>query len=306
MSKPNHSKTSFGEGAPYCAAPDSELRAPTSLMGPLSCDTHAHICGPEAKFAYSDKRIYSPPDALAETYITLLKTLRLERCVLVQPSVYGTNNTVMLQAMGSIARAGIACRAVAVVDPSITDEELNTMHGAGVRGIRFNLVDMADPKSGPPLDEIRAICERTATRGWHTEFLIHVDDYPNLDEMLAGFPTDIVIGHCGYVRLGGPQTNNGFQAMLRLAQAGKCWIKLTGPYRISKGDLPYVEAGKFAHAALTAAPNRVLWGTDWPHVMVTKNMPNDADLCDLIYHWVSDSETRRKLLVENPARLYGF
>jgi predicted TIM-barrel fold metal-dependent hydrolase len=136
--------------------------------------------------------------------------------------------------------------------------------------------------------------------------LIHADDYPDFDTRFGDFPTEIAVGHMGYLRPGRDSTNDGFGGMLRLAEAGRCWIKLTGPYRISPGDLPYPEADEFARAIVEAAPKRVLWGTDWPHVMVAKPMPNDADLCDLLVQWIPNPATRRRILVDNPAELYGF
>ncbi|MDH3231024.1 MAG: amidohydrolase family protein [Alphaproteobacteria bacterium] len=295
-----------GSAAPYCAPPDPELRAPAVPMGPLSCDCHAHICGPVAAYAYADERIYTPPDALPPAYLELRQTLGVARAVLVQPSVYGTDNTVMLEALREMAAAGLQCRGVAVVDATVTEAELEAMHEAGVRGLRFNLVDLADPGKGPPLEAIRASCERIAPRGWHAEFLIHVDDYPDFDARFGDFPTDIVIGHMGYLRPGQDATSDGFAGMLRLAASGRCWVKLTAPYRISAGDLPYAEAGAFARAVVAAAPGRVVWGTDWPHVMVSKPMPNDADLCDLLFQWVPNPAARRRILVDNPAALYDF
>ncbi len=289
-----------------CAPPDPELRSPAAPMGPLSCDTHAHICGPESRYAYADERIYTPPDALLPDYLNLLEALGVERAVLVQPSVYGTDNTVMLSAMREATAAGMQCRGVAVADGSVSEGELDDMHEAGVRGLRFNLVDVADPGKGAPLAAIRALCERVAPRGWHAEFLIHVDDYPAFDTEFADFPTDIVVGHTGYLRPGQDASCDGFTAMLRLAAAGKCWVKITAPYRISPGDLPYRQAGEFARAVVAAAPDRVVWGTDWPHVKLDKPMPNDADLCDLFFQWIADGPTRRRILVDNPAELYGF
>ncbi|MCZ6483579.1 MAG: amidohydrolase family protein, partial [Alphaproteobacteria bacterium] len=148
--------------------------------------------------------------------------------------------------------------------------------------------------------------ERIKGLGWHVEFLIHVDGHPGFDAMFADFPTDIVIGHMGYMRPGRDMNEAGFEAMVRLASAGRCWVKLTGPYRISAGDLPYGEVTPVARALLEAAPGRVIWGTDWPHVMVTKPMPNDGDLCDLLADWVPDADLRKRVLVDNPAELYGF
>ncbi len=294
------------DSAPHCAPPDSELRAPARPMAAQSCDCHAHVCGPEARFPYAAERIYTPPDALPDTYLALLRTLGVTRAVLVQPSVYGTDNAAMLAGMRTLQAAGLTSRGVAVVDAGVGEAELDALHAAGVRGLRFNLVDLADPRVGPPLAAIRQLCERIAPRFWHAEFLIHVDDYPDFEARFGDFPTDIVVGHMGYLRPGRDADDKGFRGMLRLAEAGRCWVKLTAPYRISAGDLPYPEAAAFARAIVAAAPHRAVWGTDWPHVMVKKAMPNDADLCDLLPGWVPDAALRRRILVDNAAELYGF
>jgi predicted TIM-barrel fold metal-dependent hydrolase len=275
-------------------------------MGALSCDCHAHICGPEHEYAYAARRIYTPPDALVPEYHALLSALGVERAVLVQPSVYGTDNTVMLRAMEDLQQTGVACRGVAVLDDVVPEQRLDELHAAGIRGLRFNLVDVVEAGEGPAPAAIRGLCDRIARLGWHAEFLIHVDDYPDLDDLFADFPVEIVVGHVGYCRRGSTVDSPGFAAMLRLARAGRCWVKLTGPYRISAGDLPYVEAADFACAAVEAAPSRVIWGTDWPHVMVSKAMPNDAELCDLLDDWVSEPAQRQRILVDNPAALYSF
>jgi len=291
----------------YCAPPDRNLRAPAVPMGALSCDCHAHICGPESRYAYSDDRIYTPPDALLPDYLKQLEILGVARSVLVQPSIYGSDNTVMLGAMREMSSAGIACRGVAVVEDSVTDTDLDDLHQAGVRGLRFNLVDVVDTAGNASLQQILPLCKRIARLGWHTEFLLHADDYPGFEVCFEKFPTDIVLGHTGYLRLGQSADNAGFQGMLRLAAAGKCWVKLTAPYRISaSGELPFAEAGEYARAVVDAAPARVVWGSDWPHVKISTPMPNDADLCNLFFDWVPDAQTRQQILVDNPASLYEF
>jgi 2-pyrone-4,6-dicarboxylate lactonase len=291
----------------YCTSPDMNLRAPAVPMGALSCDCHAHICGPESRYAYSDDRIYTPPDALLPDYLKQLEILGIERSVLVQPSIYGADNTVLLRAMRQMTASGFACRGIAVVDDSVSDRELDDLHQAGVRGLRFNLVDVADASNNASLLQILPLCERIARLGWHSEFLLHADDYPEFLTSFGEFPTDIVLGHTGYLRLGQTGDNPGFKGMLELAAAGKCWVKLTAPYRISaSGELPFAEAGEFARAVVGAAPARVVWGSDWPHVNISTPMPNDADLCDLFLDWVPDAQTRRQILVDNPAILYEF
>lgn len=233
----------------------------------------------------------------------MLATLGVERAVLVQPSVYGLDNSAMLAALGE---AGTAFRGVAVVDWAIGDAALAAMHAAGVRGVRVNIVDVKDGKSSLPLDQLRGLAQRIAPLGWHVEFLAHVDAFATLDRDLAGFPVDVVFGHLGYMHAGCGLAAPGFRALLRMLEAGRCWVKLTGPYRISAATLPYPDVTPFAQALLRAAPERVVWGTDWPHVMMKGAMPNDGDLADLLGEWIPDENQRRRVLVENPAQLYGF
>lgn len=290
--------------APLCAAPDFNPRPPKFRMPAQACDTHAHVMGPAASYDYSAARVYTPPDCLPSQYRHLLDTLGVERAVLIQPSVYGSDNTAMLDAMKADPQR---LRGVVVVDPAISDAELKKMDAAGVRGVRVNIVDVKDRKPGTlPLDVLRPLAARIKPMGWHMEFLMHANEFPDLDQSFADFPVPIVLGHLGYMK-GNPGTGDaGFQALLRLMQAGKAWVKLTGPYRISAQPLPHADTIPYAHALLKANPAQVIWGTDWPHVMHKGPMPNDGDLTDLLLDWVPDEKQREQVLVANPARLYGF
>ena len=290
--------------APLCAAFDAATRAPAVKLPPGATDCHAHICGPASRYAYYAARIYTPADALLPDYRHMLAQLGVERAVLVQPSVYGTDNSAMLDAMGA---AGTRFRGVAVVDDGIAASELQRMHDAGVRGVRVNIVDVKDRKPGTlPLAELTRLATKVKSLGWHMEFLLHVDEFPNLDRLLADFPVDTVYGHLGYMKTDRGTGDAGFQALLRMMKAGRAWVKLTGPYRISAEPLPHADTNEYAHALLAAAPSQVVWGSDWPHVMVKTPMPNDGDLCDLLTAWVPDETLRGRVLVDNPARLYGF
>ncbi|MDB5903288.1 MAG: hypothetical protein JWM26_2166 [Betaproteobacteria bacterium] len=268
-----------------------------------ACDTHAHICGPIERHPYSERRVYTPPDALLPAYRQMLDTLGVQRMVLVQPSVYGSDNSVMLDAM---AKLGNAARGVAVVDDEVSDAELERLDAAGVRGVRINVVDVAEGKGMIAMEPLVALAQRIKRYGWHVEFLMHADEFPGLDRLFADFPVDIVLGHLGYMKTDKGLADPGFQALLRLAERGKAWVKLTGPYRISTGPMPHADTVPFAHALMNAAPDRVIWGTDWPHVMVKGAMPNDGDIADLLLEWVPDETLREKVLVANPAKLYGF
>lgn len=300
MKPPPHAPS---PSAPLCAPFDPRPRKPGIAMPAGACDTHAHICGPIEEHPYSDRRVYTPPDAPLSAYRHMLQTLGIERAVLVQPSVYGTDNTVMLNAMLQFGRD--RCRGVAVVEDDIAESEIRRMHEAGVRGVRINVVDVAEGEGVIPMEPLGRLARRVQPFGWHVEFLMHADDFPDLDRQFAEFPVDIVLGHLGYMKTDKGLEQPGYQAMLRLMRRGKCWVKLTGPYRISTQSLPHADTNAYARALLDAAPERVIWGTDWPHVMVKGEMPNDGDLADLLLEWVPEN-LREQVLVENPAKLYGF
>ena len=293
--------------APLCAGPDPQPRKPSFTLPAGATDTHFHIFGPMTQFGFSEKRIYTPPDALLADWQRLATTLGVTRGVIVQPSVYGIDNAVTL---ANLQTMNGKWRAVVVVEDSITDKELEAMHALGVRGIRFNVVDIASGKGLLPMKRVRRMAERIAPLGWHVQFLMHVDDYPDLEKMFDGFPTDIVVDHFGYMKaekwkVRGPQPP-GFQAFLRLLKDGRCWCKFTGAYRISAHDMPYTDVTPLAHAIIEANAGRVVWGTDWPHPKHEGTMPNDGAMCDRLLDWVPDAAIRNRVLAENPARLYGF
>jgi 2-pyrone-4,6-dicarboxylate lactonase len=289
--------------APLCAGPDPHTRKPSFKLPPGATDTHFHIFGPMAQYGFSGKRIYTPPDALLADWQRLATTLGVERGVIVQPSVYGTDNAVTLVNLKTMQGKW---RAVVVVEDSISDKELESMHALGVRGIRFNVVDVASEKGVLPMHLVRGLAERISPLGWHVQFLMHVDDYPNLEKMFDGFPTDIVIDHFGYMKANKGMKNANFQVFLRLMKSGRCWCKFTGAYRISAHDMPYPDVTPLAHAIIDANPDRVVWGTDWPHPKHEGAMPNDGAMCDRLLEWIPDTTVRNKVLSANPAKLYGF
>jgi 2-pyrone-4,6-dicarboxylate lactonase len=291
--------------APLCAAPDRRTRPPRLPFPARTCDCHAHIFGPAAQFPYVAERIYTPPDSTWADYLALLDALGVERAVLVQPSVYGTDNSAMLAAL---AAAGPGVRAVAVADPDVPARELEAWHRAGVRGLRFNVVDRRDERNVIPVDMLRAVAARVAPLGWHLELLVNLDEASDFADLLAALPVPVVLGHLGYPRGGARAWTqaSAFADLLRLLAAGNCWIKLTGPYRISAVELPYEDVDEAARKLVDTAPQRMLWGTDWPHAMMTKRMPNDGNLADLLERWAPDAAVRTRILVDNPAELYGF
>lgn len=289
--------------APLCQAPDPEIRSPKIEFPAGAVDCHAHVCGPADDFPYAKERIYTPPDATLTQYRSLLAMLGIDRGVLVQPSVYGTDNRAMLAALTSYPNQ---FRGVAVIDPNISNTELEAMHQAGVRGIRCNVVDVADKSSGLPTAQLTALAKRIQPLGWHLELLVHVNEYPDLANIFGDFPVDLVFDHFGYSHAKHGVQDKGFQGLLELLRNNKAWVKMTGPYRICDEDLPYADMRPFSDEVLKANSNRLVWGSDWPHVMVKKQMPHDADLSNLFGSWVSDSSLRKAILSDNPCMLYDF
>ena len=295
--------TPAADPAPPCAGPDRAPRPPRWRLPAHSCDAHAHVFGPQHRYAYSPARIYTPPDALPADYRGLLDTLGVERAVLVQPSVYGSDNKALLDAL---AQDPQRLRGVAVIEPDTPRAELQRLHALGVRGVRCNVVDVKHGQGALPLAQLHALAELIAPLGWHLELLVHVDAYPTLHHVLADFPVDLVFGHLGYMARGQGVDAPGFVSMLRLLERGRAWVKLSGPYRISAQGLPYPDVTPLAQALAAAAPDRLVWGSDWPHVMLKDPMPNDGALCDLLADWLPDTATLERVLVRNPAQLYGF
>ena len=290
---------------PSVAPPDFHPRKPAIVFPPLACDSHAHICGPIARYPFYARRIYTPADTLLPDYEHMLDTLGVQRAALVQGSIYGSDNTVLLEAL----KAGRGrYRGVAVVEPDVSDQTLRALHKAGVRGVRMNIVDTKDNKGVLPMATLLPLAKKIKPYGWHVEFLLHVDEFPDLDKLLEDFPVDVSFGHLGYMRTEKPIETPGFQALLRLLKTGKAWVKLTAPYRISPNPMPHVDVNAFAHALVAANAERILWGSDWGHIMLNWKiaMPNDGEIADLLGVWVPDKATRKKILVDNPAQLYGF
>lgn len=285
--------------APTIAGPIADTRKPAFSMPHGACDCHAHLFGPQTKYAYAADRRYTPPDATAGDYIRMLRTIGVERAVLVQPSVYMTDNAVILDAL---AENKFPFRAVAVVNDGVTDAELARMHALGVRGLRLNLRNA----NGVPGDLAPRIAARIAPLGWHLQFRINPQDFVSIGPMLRALPVDYVIDHIGQVAVGDGVHGAAFSAILELARSGRCWVKLSAPMRMSARDYPYPDVTPFVHALVAANPDRMLWASDWPHTTLSCAMPNDGDLVDLLPAWIPDAALRQKILVDNPARLYGF
>lgn len=266
-----------------------------------ACDCHSHIFGPVDRFPYSPDRKYTPPDASIEAYAQMLATLGLTRAVIVQPSIYGVDNRATLDAIKTLGRN---FRGVAVIDPdTITRAELEEMQQIGIRGVRVNqaydtVLDM---------NHLHKVVEKIQPLGWHLQIFANINKIPDFAEVLGDLPVEIVIDHMGFVKASEDILAPRFQEFLTLLEQGKCWVKLSGAYRLTaKNEIPYSDVTPLAKALVAANPERCVWGTDWPHPHMDISVPNDGDLLDLLSLWVPDEQQRAKILVDNPARLYGF
>jgi predicted TIM-barrel fold metal-dependent hydrolase len=286
--------------APTIAPPDPDTRTPAVRFPGGACDCHSHVFGPQTRYPFAANAAYIAPDSPTENYVRMLKTIGCERAVIVQPSVYGTDNTAMLDAL----RSGLfQFRGVAVVRPGITDSELQSYNEAGVRGIRVNL-SSATP--GMTLDEACRMAPRLKALGWHIQFFLDLKAMADAEEKLGTLDITIVIDHFGRVNAQEGVQGEAFQRLLRLVRRPNCWAKLIGPYFLSSERPYFPDVAPLARAVVAAAPDRVVWGTDWPHPSPHGAMPNDGDLADMLGDWVPDDAQRKRVLVDNPARLYGF
>ena len=287
------------EDAPLCLGPDPTPRPPGFAMPAEACDCHAHVIGPLALFPLQLERSYTPPEAPLTAYRHMLDTLGLQRGVLVQPSVFGTDNSCILQAL---ARHRNTLRGVVAVDPAIDDATLDSLARDGIKGLRLNMLF----KGGVPIDHLETLARRVERLQWHLELLIDVRTLPALAPRLARLPVDIVIDHLGHMPASEGVGHPGFKALLSLVRSGRCWVKLSGAYRVSTSGAPFHDTVPFAHALVEADPTRLVWGSDWPHTAINGHMVNDGDVLDLLALWVPDQRLRNLILVGNPARLYGF
>ena len=278
--------------------PDPNPVKPKYTPPPRACDGHCHIFGPASRFPYAPDRRYTPQDAGRETLAALHRHLGLERAILVQASCHGTDNNAMLDAL---AWSKGRWRGVAMVKKDVTDLELTTLHVAGVRGVRFNFV--AHLGGAPDLKNVQAVIARVTPLGWHIQLHLDAEDIETYRDFLKSLRVPFIIDHMGRVDAKHGLDQKPFRHLLELMKNELAWIKVSGPERVSSAGKPFHDAMPFARALIAAAPDRVLWGTDFPHPNV-KWMPNDGELVDLFAATVQDDATRKKILVDNPARLY--
>jgi len=272
---------------------------PPSLKAPPGAtDTHIHLY--DSRFPPDPKAALRPPDALAEDYRAFQRRIGTSRVVVVQPSTYGVDNRCTEAALAAF---GPSARAVAVVNTSVTEPELRRLNDLGVRGIRFNLA-----QAGATTPEmIEPLARRVASLGWHLQVNANPDTLMAIMPTLERVPTDVVFDHLAHVPQPEGVTHPLFARVRALLERRHAWVKLSGAYQDTRvGPPSYRDTSAVARAYVVAAPDRVVWGSDWPHPTSQANPPDDAVLFDLLTDWAPDQAVRHRILVDNPARLYGF
>jgi len=276
-------------------------------------DTHTHIHGDPAKFPFFAGRVYTPEPASPEEMAALHKALHIQRVVIVTPSVYGPDNSATL--FGMKARGNDA-RGVAVIDDKTTESELDALGKAGIRGIRINLATsgVSDPNVGRA--RLEKAIERMKSRGWHIQVYADTPVVSAVKDLVPAAPMPVVFDHFGGAQADLGLEQPGFADLLALVKSGKAYVKISGAYRVSKLAPDYPDAAPFARALIAANPDRIIWGSDWPHPNSSSGKPateltplyqiDDGRLLNQLPVWAPDAAIRKKILVDNPVKLYGF
>jgi predicted TIM-barrel fold metal-dependent hydrolase len=282
-----------------CPGPDPHPRTASRFaVPPGAVDTHAHVIGLPPDYPFVEGRSYTPPAATPEAYLAMLDATGMTHGVLVQVSVHGTDNRLMLETLRANSRR---LRGIAVIPLGLPDRELAALKEAGVVGLRLNVLY----GGGIGFDQVEAYGALAREMGWHLQFLIDARQLPPLAGRLAALPVPFAVDHIGHMPTRCGVDDEGFRTLVSLVRDG-AWVKLSGAYRMTGEGLPYRDTTPFAQALMRAAPERCVWGSDWPHVAQWDPMPNVGDLLDLLAEWVPDEAARHRVLVDNPARLYGF
>jgi predicted TIM-barrel fold metal-dependent hydrolase len=275
------------------------MRKPAFLLPRGACDTHVHIWGPFDRFPLAKGAPYTPPERTSDDLLALHERLGVDRAVIVQTTVYKADNRAMLD---GIARSNGRWRGVALIDESFDDAGFRALHEGGVRGVRFGFVKHLG--GVPDLALVRRTAERIAPMGWHLVLHLDAGNIPEFLDFFGEFSLPVVVDHMGRVPVRDGLDQIPFRLLLELLKRPNWWVKVSGAERISETGPPFADAIPFAQRLIAAAPDRVLWGTDWPHPNVRWE-PDEADLVDLLPRF-ADAAALQQLLVDNPARLYGF
>ncbi|MET0219687.1 MAG: amidohydrolase family protein [Tardiphaga sp.] len=285
--------------APACPGPDPAPHGPTRYAVPQGAvDTHAHVIGLPPDYPFVASRSYTPPEAPASAYLAMLDGTGMSHGVLIQVSVHGTDNRLMVQTLKANRQR---LRGIAVIPLGLPERELAELKDAGVVGLRLNVLYGGGVGLGD-LERYGALCREM---GWHLQFLVDARELPPIASRLAALPVPIVFDHMGHFPADHGVDSQGFRTLVSLVRDGG-WVKLSGAFRNSVAGAPYRDTIPYAQALAAAAPDRCVWGSDWPHVANWNPMPNIGDLLDVLADWVPDEAARHRVLVDNPARLYGF
>lgn len=285
---------------PPCAGPDRHPRKPTFVLPKGSCDTHVHVFGPAALFPFSPARSYTPEDCTFEDLAALHGVLGIDRAVIVHGGAHGTDNAATLAALD---RAPDRMRGVAVIPSGLPRATLEDMHRRGMRGCRMSTV----VSGGASFDHLTRLADETRDLGWHLVLHFHrAGELLDVEAGLTASRSPFVLDHLARITAAEGIDSRPFQAVLRLLDIDRCWVKLASLYRLSSEPYPHEDMLPLIHRVVEHRPDRILWGSNWPHPICPVPMPNDGDLVELIPLWIPDAEHRRLALVDNPAMLYGF
>lgn len=264
-----------------------------------ACDSHAHIFGQPETYPFAAERGYTPPPALVPEYLAMLETIGVERAVIVQPSVYGFDNACTLDAVAEIGLD--RARAVVAVRPSTTLDQLAGLRARGARGVRFMTVgnDQAF------IDSLEGLSRRLADLCMHVQLYVRPGIWRVLLPVFERADVDVVLDHVAFLHADRQSEADNIQVLRTALDRGRLWVKLS-QYRGSLAGHPYTDMNELVTEILLHAPERCVWGTDWPHPHLSSHMPDDGELVDLMSTWATDDAARHRMLVDNPARLYGF
>ena len=285
----------------YPPPPHPSPSKPVFKPPPGACDAHVHVFGPSDLFPYHPGTTYKPVDAPKENLRALHGLLGFDRSVIVQATCHGTDNSATLDA---IATSNRRWKGVAIVDEDFSERDFEALHEGGIRGIRFSF---ARHLSGPPnFDRVHRIAEKIEGLGWHLVIYIEAEDIVEFNADLRKFKLPIVFDHMVRVRIVDGLNSEPFKLLLDFMRNEDVWVKISCAERLSQSGAPYDDVVPFAQAVIETNPERALWGTDWPHPNLWERMPDDGNLVDLIPRYAPDRDIQKKLLVDNPANLYGF
>lgn len=284
-----------------CAPPRVAPSRPRQALPPGSCDSHCHVFGPDARFPYAASRSYTPPDAPYERLAALHAHVGASRAVVVQANCHGDDHSALLDAL---ARSEGRYRGVGLLGANATDAQVGSLHDAGMRGVRFNFVPHLGGAPDPRVFD--RIVDLVAPYGWHVALHLDGADLTEHLDRFARLPVPFVIDHMARIKAERGLQDPGFQNLLRLKQVEQAWVKVSGVDRISDGKRPFVIGVPFVAALVQAMPERLVWGTDWPHPNVAGDMPDDGELVDAFFTACPDPQVRQQILVDNPQHLFDF